>query len=384
MRTLVISDYFYKLKSLSKDEFEWVKWSEFRTLSLGGYDSIIVDMTFKNKKPHPKRTKLLSELKKEFEKSDFLSKNNLILLVICGSREQSLKYDIPSLSQLSDDYEYYNKEPDEVYYKDQRFSNYDFLKALIPESKEKIEFRENRHIYPMATIPVFLYLDEYKKIPTFLSYDYNPDSEKFRDLTPLAKLKEKSNTCVGFECKVGKGLVIVLPPYNVKDKEKAFSLLSRISRSYFKKREGAEEFIKANELIPNNKELRSSRESFIEAWLCFHYDLYAATVLMCRRSLEASIPKKETNKIKFLGQRIKDLYEKGIIDSNLKDIANEVVEFGNWGAHPEKYPDKEITEEDAMNAIEFLKNYFEYFYHLPRRFRESEERRQELKKKEVD
>lgn len=365
MKVLVISDYFYNQKR-SRDEIEYVKWNNSKKLSsslLGGYDSIIIDMTFENKESNPNKSRLLYELKMILEKPDYLSKKNLILVVVCGSPLEVFEYDKT----------YDEDAPDKVYEK-QKFDSYDFLKIIIPDYMNRVDYGESNHIYPIAITPIGLYLNKYKSMSTFFNYEYDPDSEKCVDVTPLAKMKEKGNTCVAFECKSGRGLSVILPSYDVCDKQKAFLLLLKICRSYFKKREGIREIMNVEDAIP-----QAVREVFIEAILCFNYDLYTASMLLCRRALEESAIHMGASHKKFLRNKIEKLFKANKIDSSMHEISIEIIEFGNWGAHAGKYKDKQITEEDVLSVLDFLKIYFNQVYCLPEKLKLSMKRRQELK-----
>ena len=250
----------------------------------------------------------------------------------------------------------------------------------MPQFKERVEHGEGTHFYStsLSLISINLYLDSYKSVPTYLCYDYDPDSEKCVDITPLAKMKETGRDCVAFECKSGRGLSVVLPSYDIKDAKKALSLLLGICKNYFKKKEGIREILEVEESIPP-----LVREAFIEALSCFHYDLYTASLLLCRRALEESAIHQGSGKKEFLRSKIEKLFKKDIIDSNMREVAIEIIEFGNWGAHAGKYHGKRITEEDVVLAIEFLKIYFDYAYCIQDRLKRSTERRQELNRKTI-
>lgn len=149
-----------------------------------------------------------------------------------------------------------------------------------------------------------------------------------------------------------------------------------ICRNYFKKKEGIQELRVVKESIPT-----LVRESFIEALSCFHYNLFTASLLLCRRALEESAIHQGSGKKKYLRDKIEKLFRTKFIDSSMREVAIEIIEFGNWGAHAGKYHGKVITEEDAILAIDFLYIYFDYTYCIPDKLKLSAERRQELKSK---
>ncbi len=367
MKLLVISDYFYKL--IETNGIEYIKWGEYHPLALRGYDCLLVDMTFESSERLPETIRLLYELKVVIEKPNFLSKNNLILVVICGSPVEEFKFDEA----------YDSAAVDKVYFQDKPFGNYDFLKAVIP-AHNRLEFDEGKHVYSLAQIPILLYFLRYKNGPTYLSYDYDPDHEDCIDVIPLAKMKEKGRACVAFECRNGRGSAVILPSYDHRDKENAYVLLLRICNSYFKKSMGINELIEEyiDKTLPD-----LIRDAFIEAIICFSYDLYTSSLLMCRRALEESAILQGATDKGFLRTKIEDLYSKNLIDNNLKEIAVEIIEFGNWGAHPGKFRGKQISGEDVISVIEFLQIYFNYVHRIPKKLKESAERRRALERKEA-
>lgn len=366
MKLLVLSDYFYDL--IESKEIDYIRWDEYRSLSLRGYDCLLVDMTFRDKESYQDAIRLLYELKTNFEKPSFLSKNNLAAIVVCGSSQKDFKFD-----------EAYDDQATDRIYFDKDLSSYDFLKAVIP-GKERLEFDQGKHVYSMALIPVSLYLLRYNIGPTYLCYDFDPDAEDCIDIIPLAKMKRKGKACVAFECRSGRGLVVVLPSYDVADANTAFQLLLRTCKSYFKRTEGLADLLEKYVIdeIP-----QSVRDNFIEGLICFAYDLYTASILMCRRALEESAIHQGAEDKGFLGNKIKELSSKGLIDSNLYEIAEQIIDFGNWGAHPTIYRDKNITEDDVLSVIEFLQIYFNDVYCIPKKLKDRAKRKEELQRKEV-
>ena len=83
---------------------------------------------------------------------------------------------------------------------------------------------------------------------------------------------------------------------------------------------------------------------------------------MSRRTLEAITNEKgETSG--NLYKRIKSLLEKGILDKNLGDWANEIRLIGNNGAHFD--PINDVEKEDANQIILFIEELIKYLYIMP-------------------
>lgn len=367
MKVLVISDYFHNL--IKQDYIDYMKWSRKHLMLLGGYNVVLIDITFSSDKKYQSAMNLLHELMTKFEKPDLLRKKKLIVVVVCGAPRKDFKFD-----EIYDD----QSSADDVYFH-KNFSSYDILKSIIPAYMERVDLGEGKYIYSLASIPIKFYLERYKSVTTFLSYEYEPDSDECIDIIPLAKMRSDGDDCVAFEYKNGKSVVVVLPPYNKSDKKDAFRLLLKICNSYFKKIAGVTDLIEryVDDSIP-----QVAREAFTEALVCYSNDLYTSSLLMCRRTLEESAIHQGAKDKGFLRNKIEELSSKDLIDSNLKQIAIEIIEFGNWGAHPGKYEGEKITEDDVINVIEFLQIYFNYVYSLPKKLEKSLRRREQLNRKE--
>jgi len=283
-------------------------------------------------------------------------------IVVSGVSNEPLKYILP-------EEEIYGDDPDDSIYP---FKTYDFLQNIIPEYSSRLNEDYIRHIYPVATMPVNIYLERYKRELNYLYYDYEPNLAVNADVTPLAKVKPNTNACIAFEYKDGKGLSVFLPSYDINESEKAFSLLLRICKSYFKKREGGKEITqKADESLPE-----SVKEAYEEALHCFNNDLYMAAMVMCRRTLEAiTIELGEDGKEK-LYKRLDNMLDMERIDQNLYNAAIEIIKFGNIGAHFDQYKGKMVTEEAVSEVFDLLEAYFDNFPRLEKKVRDIKKRRE--------
>lgn len=367
MKILVISDNFFEFShKKSRDFIRYIKFSHYEVLPLRGFDVIIIDMTFTNKEPGIDEIKLLYDLKIKFSKDkNILNKSNSILVVVGGTQKKYLNYEIR-----------YDPENPDSPYDPELFINYDFLKELVPD-KELLNLDEEGYdSYPDTAKPVSLYLERYKAEPYFLFYDYTSDSIANAGVTPLARIRENASPCVAFEINLGKGLAIVLPSYKPEDKETAYSLLLRICRGYFKQREGFKGHIKFDDAIPE-----AIRNDFIEAISCYNYDLYRASLVMCRRALEGSVVslggvgRNLSEQINYLCDTLHK------INNNIKDLAQTVRVIGNkLGAHSNS-EDVQVTEEDMITVIECLYIYFDNVYILPKQSEKALKRKQELEGK---
>jgi hypothetical protein len=93
------------------------------------------------------------------------------------------------------------------------------------------------------------------------------------------------------------------------------------------------------------------REDLSEADKCFNAGSYRGAVVMNRRALQNliidKIPDKSLYKMRLVDQ-IGELYKKGFITKHLKDTANEIRHFGNFGAHPQDDLLDDTKREDAV------------------------------------
>lgn len=366
MKILVISDYFFEFsKQKSLDKIKPIKLSQYEPLPLRGHDAIIIDMTFTNKEIGLDEIKLLYDFKIKFsEDKNILSKGNSILIVVSGSQKKDLRYEVP-----------YDPGNPTSSFEPVDFNSYDFLKELLPD-KESLKFEEGSDSYPDTAKPVSLYLERYKARPYFLFYDYNPDSVTNAGVAPLSRVRENASPCVAFENNSGRGLVVILPPYDINDRETAYLLLLKTCRSYFKQREGFKGYVKFDDAIPE-----PIRNDFIEAVSCFNYDLYKASLVMCRRALEGSVIA-----LGGTGGNLKQQIdclcdELHIINDVLRDFVQTVRVISNkLGAHSSS-EDVQVTEYDMITAIEGLYAFLNNVYILPKQSKKALHRKQELEEK---
>jgi len=106
-------------------------------------------------------------------------------------------------------------------------------------------------------------------------------------------------------------------------------------------------------------------EDFREALRCWWVEAYKATVTMCRRSIQASCLAQGADKKKKLVGQIDELAAKGFITEPLKQFAHEVRLEGNDGAHPDPDGLENVTQKDAVDIIEFTREYLHHVYVMP-------------------
>lgn len=121
-------------------------------------------------------------------------------------------------------------------------------------------------------------------------------------------------------------------------------------------------------------------DDFKEAIKCYEIEAYKACVTMCRRSLQSAVVEKWANPDDLLRKQINNLP----IAQEIKDRAHEIRLFGNRGAHPNSDLLEEVTEAEAKETIDFLKQFFNYLYIMPKKVANSKIKRDIQSVQEID
>ena len=110
-------------------------------------------------------------------------------------------------------------------------------------------------------------------------------------------------------------------------------------------------------------------DDYGEANRCMSVSASKATVTMCRRALEiACISEGADPKSDLIGQ-IDWLEAKRVINLGLKEIAHTIRMVGNWGAHPQSDPLKDVTPDDATAILEFTSEFLDEVFVRPSRLK---------------
>jgi hypothetical protein len=116
------------------------------------------------------------------------------------------------------------------------------------------------------------------------------------------------------------------------------------------------------------------RNSLEEARLCFKTGAYNASTVMAGRALEGVCRHFGTEQT-YLGPGIRQLREKGIIDTRLGRWAEELQRARNLSAHASG---EKVNKEDARDLLDFVGAICEYVFVLTKRFDEFMGRRAEI------
>jgi hypothetical protein len=113
------------------------------------------------------------------------------------------------------------------------------------------------------------------------------------------------------------------------------------------------------------------RREFEEAQACFTAKAHEATVVMVRRVLEGTC--KENNvQERTLVKGLYKLRADGLIDTTLAEWADALRILGNEGAH---YTGKQVSRDDAEDALAFAEALLDHIYVLRKRFEKFAARR---------
>lgn len=105
-------------------------------------------------------------------------------------------------------------------------------------------------------------------------------------------------------------------------------------------------------------------EDFVEAQKCYDAEAYKATVVICRRALETMADLQQA-KGKNLFEKIEDLHNREAISKGTFEIATQVRQFGNYGAHPKDDLLSEVTPQDAAAILGITQHLLRDVYEIP-------------------
>ena len=117
------------------------------------------------------------------------------------------------------------------------------------------------------------------------------------------------------------------------------------------------------------------RSAYAEARSCFKAKAYTAAAIMCRKTLEAICAEHKATE-KNLVSALKEMKEKGVIESRLYEWADALRISGNEAAHDVSVT---VSAEDARDVLEFANALLEYVFTFRDKFEEFKERRSKKK-----
>jgi hypothetical protein len=112
------------------------------------------------------------------------------------------------------------------------------------------------------------------------------------------------------------------------------------------------------------------RSAYDETRACFRAKAYTATAIMCRKILEG-IADQNKIKVKNLASALKEMKDKGIIESRLYEWADALRISGNEAAHG---VNSKISPQDAKDILEFTHAILEYVFTFQEQFEQFRKR----------
>lgn len=103
---------------------------------------------------------------------------------------------------------------------------------------------------------------------------------------------------------------------------------------------------------------------YTEGLICLANNADRAAVAMFRRAIQNAMINLGANTKKDLIDQIKEVES---LTNDIKDWAQNIRIFGNWGAHPQKDKLKEVDHELALEVKDFVDQFINYVYVMPNR-----------------
>jgi hypothetical protein len=99
-------------------------------------------------------------------------------------------------------------------------------------------------------------------------------------------------------------------------------------------------------------------KSYFDSKTALRVKLYAATAMQCRRTMDLICNHLGADESLTLGPKLGELKTSGVLDAYISQWAEEVLHpVGNAGAHA-----REVSEEDAQDAVEFSRAIIDYLF----------------------
>lgn len=106
------------------------------------------------------------------------------------------------------------------------------------------------------------------------------------------------------------------------------------------------------------------RNDFREAGLCLSVGCFKASIVMSRRVLQRCLKEQGYNEYK-LSDAIDNAMKGGTLRKPFHDIATEIRQYGNIGAHPDDDQLSNIDKAKATDILSFARLLIEEFYEIP-------------------
>jgi len=106
------------------------------------------------------------------------------------------------------------------------------------------------------------------------------------------------------------------------------------------------------------------RDDFREAGLCLGAGCYKASMVMSRRALQRCLKEQGSDQHNLV-DAIDHAVKTNILRKSFHDLATEIRQYGNLGAHPDDDQLSNATHENAEQILEFVRLLIHEFYEVP-------------------
>jgi hypothetical protein len=154
-----------------------------------------------------------------------------------------------------------------------------------------------------------------------------------------------------------KGVYFRLDGYDFRDPEETARVEAEAVKDYYPRKV----------LIIDSAIPKEIGDDFNEANKCLAVEAKKATVAMCRRVLQNTCISKGASPNADLVKQIEELESKRVINPSMKEVAHTIRVIGNWGAHPQDDPLKDVTLDDAFEVAKFTSEFLEEVFVRPAR-----------------
>ncbi len=106
------------------------------------------------------------------------------------------------------------------------------------------------------------------------------------------------------------------------------------------------------------------RDEYKEAGHCLDAGCYKASMVMSRRVLQRCLKEQGRSEYKLV-DAINQAIKIGLLRKAFHDLAEEIREYGNLGAHPDDEQLENANKENAESILNFLRLIIHDFYEVP-------------------
>lgn len=205
--------------------------------SFNEFHIVIIDLNYSTRTNFNAIKDLYLDIENKLNK-DYLEEDGIIFVMICGCEHKEI-------------FDYKSDDKNEI-----GKSTYELIKKIDQDTYEIIDFMPKGTKFLNPTDSIFYdYLTNVNSFVVTLRVPINPPP-LFDRISPKAKTAGAGNVYIVFERRVGNGIIIYLPGYDINMKQSAFEALLSICDIYFEKQQSIRDKIQ-----------KDSFKTFIPEWV---------------------------------------------------------------------------------------------------------------------